>query len=183
MEKELLVIVFALDKFRSYLLGSKVIIFFNHVALKYLLKKPDAKPRLIRWMLLLQKFDLEIRDKKGPDNAVADHLSRIECEPDPMPIRDDFSDEQLLHMDTSTPWFANICNFIVASQFLLKAFRLYKEKIKSDSKYYIWDDPYLWKHSSDQVIRRCIQDSKINSVLHFFHAAAGGSHHGSIQTA
>ncbi|RDX77627.1 Retrovirus-related Pol polyprotein from transposon 17.6, partial [Mucuna pruriens] len=63
-EKELLEIVFALDKFRSYLLGSKIIVFFVHAALRYLLKKPDAKPRLIRWMLLLQEFDLEIRDKR-----------------------------------------------------------------------------------------------------------------------
>ncbi|RDY10529.1 Retrovirus-related Pol polyprotein from transposon 17.6, partial [Mucuna pruriens] len=63
-EKELLAIVFALDKFRSYLLGSKIVVFSDHAALKYLLKKPDAKPRLIRWMLLLQEFDLEIRDKK-----------------------------------------------------------------------------------------------------------------------
>ncbi|RDX98694.1 Retrovirus-related Pol polyprotein from transposon 17.6, partial [Mucuna pruriens] len=59
---ELLAIVFALDKFRSYLLGSKIIVFSDHAALRYLLKKPDAKPRLIRWMLPLQEFDLEIRD-------------------------------------------------------------------------------------------------------------------------
>ncbi|RDX84522.1 Retrovirus-related Pol polyprotein, partial [Mucuna pruriens] len=71
-EKELLAIVFAVDKFRSYLLGSKIIVFSDHAALRYLLKKPDAKPRLIRWMLLLQEFNLEIRDKKGAENSVAD---------------------------------------------------------------------------------------------------------------
>ncbi|RDY12056.1 putative mitochondrial protein, partial [Mucuna pruriens] len=177
-EKELLATVFALDKVCSYLLGSRVIVFSYHAALKYLLKKPDTKPRLIWWMLLLQEFDLEIRDKKGADNIVADHLSRIEREPDPMPIRDDFSNEQLLRMDTSTPWFVDICNF-----FPPKASRLYKEKIKSDAKYYIWDDPYLWKRNSDHVIRRCIPDSEISSVLHFCHAAAGGGHHGSTRTA
>ncbi|RDY01969.1 Retrovirus-related Pol polyprotein from transposon 17.6, partial [Mucuna pruriens] len=53
IEKELLAIVFALDKFRSYLLVSKIIVFFDHAELRYLLKKSDAKPRLIRWMLLL----------------------------------------------------------------------------------------------------------------------------------
>ncbi|RDX75207.1 Retrovirus-related Pol polyprotein from transposon 17.6, partial [Mucuna pruriens] len=80
-EKELLAFVFSLDKFRSYLLGSKIIIFCNHVALKL-----DAKPRLIRWMLLLQEFDIEIRDKKGAENSVADHLSRIERKNNLMPI-------------------------------------------------------------------------------------------------
>ncbi|RDX64553.1 Retrovirus-related Pol polyprotein from transposon 17.6, partial [Mucuna pruriens] len=183
IEKELLAIVFALDKFRSYLLGSRVIVFSDHAALKYLLKKPNTKPRLIRWMLLLQEFDLEIRDKKDADNAVVDHLSRIEREPDPMPIRDDFPNEQLLRMDTSTPWFADICNFIVAFQFPPKASRLYKEKIKSDAKYYMWDDPYLWKRGSDHVIHRCIPNSEISLVLHFFHAAAGGGLHGSTRTA
>jgi hypothetical protein len=76
-EKELLAVVFAIDKFRSYLVGAKVIIYLDHATLKYLLAKKDAKPRLIRWILLLQEFDIEIRDKKGVGNSVADHLSRL----------------------------------------------------------------------------------------------------------
>ncbi|RDX77466.1 Retrovirus-related Pol polyprotein from transposon 17.6, partial [Mucuna pruriens] len=95
-KKEPLAIVFALDKFRSYLLGSKIVVFSDHVALKFLLKKPDAKPRLICWMFLLQEFDIEIRDKSGAENLVADRLSRIERSIDPLPIRDDFPHEQLI---------------------------------------------------------------------------------------
>jgi len=75
-EKELLAIVFALEKFQSYLVGSKIVIYTNHAAIKYLLRKADSKPRLIRWILLLQEFDLVIKDKKGSENMVADHLSR-----------------------------------------------------------------------------------------------------------
>ncbi|RVW29370.1 Retrovirus-related Pol polyprotein from transposon 297 [Vitis vinifera] len=75
-EKELLAVVFALDKFRAYLVGSFIIVFTDHSTLKYLLTKQDAKARLIRWILLLQEFDLQIRDKKGVENVVADHLSR-----------------------------------------------------------------------------------------------------------
>ncbi|KAM1230451.1 hypothetical protein ACFX11_040756 [Malus domestica] len=98
-EKELLAVVFALEKFRSYLLGTKVIIYTDHAALKYLLTKKEAKPRLIRWMLLLQEFDIEIRDKKGSENVVADHLSRLVHEEEVVPIPETFPDEQLMSIE------------------------------------------------------------------------------------
>ncbi|XP_076943631.1 uncharacterized protein LOC143613939 [Bidens hawaiensis] len=79
-EKELLAVVYALDKFRSYIWGSKVVVYSDHSAVRYLMEKKDAKPRLIRWVLLLQEFDLEMRDKNGCENVVADHLSRIPLE-------------------------------------------------------------------------------------------------------
>jgi hypothetical protein len=78
-EKEL-TMVFAIENFRSYLVATKVIVYTYHATLKYLLMKKDAKPHLIRWILLLQEFDVEIRDKKGVENSVADHISCLQFE-------------------------------------------------------------------------------------------------------
>ncbi|GJW85655.1 reverse transcriptase domain-containing protein [Tanacetum coccineum] len=77
-EKEMLAVVYAFEKFRPYLVLSKSIVYTDHSALKYLKNKQDAKPRLLRWVLLLQEFDITILDKKGSQNLAADHLLRLE---------------------------------------------------------------------------------------------------------
>ena len=94
--------MFAFDKFRAYLIGSKVIIWTDHSAIKYLIEKKDARPRLIRWVLLLQEFDLEIKDKKGTENLIADHLSRLEPfeQKGESPIKENFPNEQLFFMQS-----------------------------------------------------------------------------------
>ncbi|KAL2243926.1 UNVERIFIED_CONTAM: Retrovirus-related Pol polyprotein from transposon 17.6 [Sesamum indicum] len=102
-EKELLAIVFALEKFRHYLLGTKVVVYSDHAALRYLLSKKEAKPRLIRWILLLQEFNLTIKDKKGAENLVADHLSRLVTDGNPSPLNDEFPDEHLHTIQGVTP--------------------------------------------------------------------------------
>ncbi|CAN6570892.1 unnamed protein product [Malus baccata var. baccata] len=186
-EKELLAVVFALEKFRSYLIGAKVIVYTDHAALKYLLSKKDAKPRLIRWILLLQEFDLEIRDKKGRENVVADHLSRLiiptASEEDSLPLRESFPDEQLFAVHFRTPWFADIVNYLVKGVVHPELTFQQKKKFLSDVKHYFWDEPYLFKYCPDQIIRRCIPEAEQESVLQFAHHFACGGHFGQKRTA
>jgi hypothetical protein len=186
-EKELLAVVFALDKFRSYLLGSKVLVYSDHAALKYLLSKKDAKSRLIRWILLLQEFDIEIRDKKGSENVVADHLSRLTMDfnEDDVPISETFPDEQLMHISqTSAPWFADIVNYLVTGQMPSHWPRHDRSKFLAEVKHFFFlDDPYLFKYCLDQIIRRCILESDQKNVISFHHDHACGGHFSSKKTA
>ncbi|XP_070012396.1 uncharacterized protein [Nicotiana sylvestris] len=106
-----------MEKFRPYLMGSKVIVHTDHAELRYLMMNKYSKARLMRWVLLLQEFDLEIMDRKGCENQVVDHLSHWEEEGRPrdgLEINDSFPDEQLLSVSVnSMPWFANIANFLI----------------------------------------------------------------------
>lgn len=186
-EKELLAVVFALEKFRSYLLGTKVIVFSDHAALRYLMTKQDAKPRLIRWMLLLQEFDIEIKDKKGTENVVADHLSRIthrsNTEDDSLPLRDSFPDEQLFALNVSEPWYADIVNYLVSGRVPSDYSRAQKDKLVKTAKHYVWDEPYLWKHCPDLLIRRCVPETEFQSILTFCHSHVEGGHFAGKKTA
>ncbi|GKB50411.1 reverse transcriptase domain-containing protein [Tanacetum coccineum] len=111
-----MVVVFAFDKFRPYLVLSKTIVYTDHSALRHLFKKQDAKPRLIRWILLLQEFNIEIKDKKGTENVAADNLSRIEKDEtsDDDEIDDNFHGETLMEISTrDIPWFAYFTNYLI----------------------------------------------------------------------
>ncbi|GKC19589.1 reverse transcriptase domain-containing protein, partial [Tanacetum coccineum] len=146
-EKELLAIVFSFDKFRQYLVLSKTVVYTDHSALKYLFSKEDSKPRLIRWVLLLQGFDIEIKDKKGANNLAADHLSRLE-NPDlgtftEEEITDEFLDKHLMilkvELDNDEPCLLKK-RFIGAHEFieLREEEHEYIGSPKKDTKIWLW---------------------------------------------
>src|ERR1043165_1670671 len=151
-EKELLAVVFAFDKFRSYLVLSKTIVYTDHAAIRYLFSKQYAKPRLIRWILLLQEFDIEIQDKKGALNVAADHLSRLEhddaenCAWDT--INDNFPHEFLMSVESVedvSPWFVDFANYLACGILIKGLSHQQKRKFFADLKHYFWDDPFLFR--------------------------------------
>ena len=183
-EKEFLAVVFALEKFRSYIVGSPVTIFTDHAALKYLLCKQDTKPRLTRWILLCQEFNLTIKDKKGVENVVADHLSRLvpESNSHGVPIGDSFPDEQLFAL-VYCPWYAHIVNYLVTGQIPNLWTSQHKNKFLTYIKKYYFDDPYLFKYCPDQLMRRCVPNDEQLGILTSCHSEACGGHFSARKTA
>ncbi|RVW33147.1 Retrovirus-related Pol polyprotein from transposon 17.6 [Vitis vinifera] len=182
-EKELLVVVFALDKFRAYLVGSFIIVFIDHSALKYLLTKQDAKARLIRWILLLQEFDLQIRDKKGVENVVADHLSRLAIAHNShaLPINDDFPEESLMFL-VKTPWYAHIANYLVTGEIPREWNAQDRKHFFAKIHAYYWEEPFLFKYCADQIIRKCVPEEEQQGILNHCHENACGGHFASQKT-
>ena len=182
-EKEFLAVVFALEKFRSYIVGSPVTIFTDHATLKYLLSKQDTKPRLTRWILLCQEFNLTIKDKKGVENVVVDHLSRLVPESTSLglPIGDSFPDEQLFAI-VHCPWYTDIVNYLVTGQIPPQWTSQQKRKFLVDIKKYYFDDPYLFKYCPDQLMRRCVPNEDQIGVLTFCHSEACGGHFSARKT-
>jgi len=150
-----------------------------------LFAKKEAKPRLIRWILLLQEFDVEIRDKKGSENVVADHLSRLELNEivDEACIQEEFPDEHILSIQANLPWYADLVNYLACGVLPPDLTPHMKKKLLKDVKWYIWDEPFLFKKGADQVIRRCIAEEEIPNILHHCHASAYGGHFGPTRTA
>ncbi|GJR53581.1 reverse transcriptase domain-containing protein [Tanacetum coccineum] len=189
-EKEMLAVVYAFEKFRSYLVMNKCTVYTDHSALKYLFAKKDSKARLLRWVLLLQEFDFDVVDTKGAENLAADHLSRLENphknELDPKEINEKFPLETLSSiaaLDSSTPWFADIANYH-AGNFVIKGMSTQqKRKFFKDVKHYFWEDPFLFKICADQVIRRCVFGKEAHDILMACHDGPTGGHHGANYTA
>nr|GFA74962.1 reverse transcriptase domain-containing protein [Tanacetum cinerariifolium] len=143
----------------------------------------DAKPRLLRWVLLLQEFDITILDKKGSENLMADHLSRLENPHQDVlknkDINENFPLETLGSLTShNTSWFVDIANFH-AGNFIKNGLTSQQKKMFfKDVKHYFWDDPYLLQICADQIIRRCVHGQEAFENLKACHEGPSGGYHG-----
>ncbi|GJV79042.1 putative nucleotidyltransferase, ribonuclease H [Tanacetum coccineum] len=136
-------------------------------------------------VLLLQGFNIEIKDKKGAENLVADHLSRLE-NPNmevliEREISDEFLDEHLMmlksKLNNSEPWYADYINYIVGKVVPIKWSAKRIKRFYSQVKNYFWDEPYVFRLCIDNVMRRCVVGSEILEILAHCHSGPTGGHH------
>ncbi|XP_076951353.1 uncharacterized protein LOC143624666 [Bidens hawaiensis] len=157
--------------------------------LKEKLKK-DAKPHLIRWILLISEFDIEIKDKRGAENVAADHLSHLED-----PRREELREEEIgdtfphesidfiAAKKQGMPWFTDFANYL-ANGFVLEGMTTQqKRKFFRDVNRYVWDDPFLFKIGGDRILRRCVTKEEGWDILKHVHEGLTGGHHGAHATA
>nr|GFB78852.1 reverse transcriptase domain-containing protein [Tanacetum cinerariifolium] len=158
-EKEMLAVVYAFEKFRSYLIMNKSIVYTDHSNLKYLFAKKDAKARLLRWILLLQEFDFMVIDTRRAENYAADHLSCLEN-----PYENIFDPKEI-----NETFLSNLL-----TRLLIKT---QKQKFFKDARNYFWDDPYLFRTCADQIIRRCVAGKEAIDILNACHSGPTGGHY------
>nr|GEW56371.1 reverse transcriptase domain-containing protein [Tanacetum cinerariifolium] len=160
----MLAVVYAFEKFRSYLILNKSIVYTDHSALKYLFQKKDSKARLLRWVLLLQEFTFKVIDTKRAENLAADHLSRLENPHqnvlDPKEINKSFPLETLNLVSTrgnqSTLWFVDFANYHTGN--------------------------FIVKGMSSQQKSKFFKDKAVE-ILNACHSGLTGEHHGPNYTA
>ncbi|GJS78936.1 reverse transcriptase domain-containing protein [Tanacetum coccineum] len=159
-EKEMLAVVYAFEKFRPYLVLSKSIVYTDHSALKYLMNKQDAKPRLLR----LENPHKDVLENKDiNEHFPLETLGAIASE--------------------STPWFVDYANYH-AGNFIIKGMTTQqKKKFFKDVKHYFWDDPYHFCICADKIIRRCVHGQEAIDILKACHEGPTGGHHSANLTA
>nr|GEX05337.1 reverse transcriptase domain-containing protein [Tanacetum cinerariifolium] len=182
-EKEMLGVIYAFEKFHSYLIMNKSIVYTNHSPLKYLFAKKDAKARLLHWILLLQEFDFKVIDTRGVENYAANRLSRLENPYenifDPKEINETFPLKSLNKVAHKDP---NLANYH-AGNFIIKGMTSQqKQKIFKDTRHYFWDDPYRFRTCADQTIRRCVAGKEAIDILNACHSRPIGGHYGANYT-
>nr|GEU42465.1 reverse transcriptase domain-containing protein [Tanacetum cinerariifolium] len=173
---------FILKEIEAYLKDESILSKTDHadcdlegdISLKYILSKQDAKPRLLWWVLLLQAFDIIIRDKKGTKNLMAHHLSRLENPHKDVFEKKDINENFPLEIlgkisSESTPWFADFANFHGGNFIVRWMSSRQKKKFFKDVKHYFCDDPYLFQICANQIIRRLVHGQEANDILRACH--------------
>lgn len=156
----------SLNKFRHYITRYQTFVHTNHASLKYFVNKSNANAKIIRWLLLLQQFDLTIIDKPGKENVVADFLSRLTLRPEKEEMVDDqIPDEHLFSISVLSPWFYIIANYFIARRFPTNLSSKEKRNIIRKSVPFTWITGKFFKLGPDHILRICVREEEVFDIL------------------
>ncbi|MCO5592031.1 hypothetical protein L7F22_046025 [Adiantum nelumboides] len=171
-------IIYAVKKFRHYLLSNKFVFFVDHQALLYLVNKPCSIGRIVRWFIILLEFDFTVVVKKGTTHQRADHLSRLTHGEAPIGIDDDLPDAYLFNIDMVPRWSEEVIPLLtIGSLYLTK-----QPSIIGASRSLVMLAGMLYKQGSNQILRLCIEVHEQELYLNQSHVQITGIHNGHAQT-
>jgi len=176
IEKEFLVVIHAVNKFRHYITGYPVVLYTDHSTIKYLANKPITNGRVTRWLILLQEFDITIKDRPGKENPVADFLSRMPKPADIAVVEDEFPNEHLFFVTVRTPWYVDVENYLAVGKLPKHLTPNEWKQIVQHSTQFSWIGGYLFHIGADMHIRRCVREDKIFEILKACHDGPCGGH-------
>jgi len=168
-EKEFLAVIHAVNKFRHYITRYPVILYTDHSAIKYLANKPITNGKITRWLILLQEFDIMIKDRPGKENPVADFLSRMPKPIDATTVEDQFLDKHLFAVAIQTPWYADVANYLAVGKLSKHLTSNERKQIVQRSTRFSWIGGYLFHTGADMHIRRCVREDEIFDILKVCH--------------
>lgn len=182
-EREALGMIYSVQKFRHYLLGYRFVFHVDHDALKYMVNKPQLSGRIARWVLLLQEFDFTMEVRPGKKHANADHLSRLTTELGIEPISDTLPDAALFAVDVISREYAELLEYLKFQTFPNNFTEKMKKNLVVKSTPYTILGDVLYKKGKDGILRRCIFQSEVQTILEGCHADSCGGHFAGESTA
>jgi hypothetical protein len=168
--------IFSVKKYRHYLLLNPVVFFVDHMAIQYLVNKPELNRRLARWVLLLTKFNYIVQYKLGKQHLQADHLSWISMELSPNDINDEFSNGRLFAIKNVPSWYEYIAQFLSTQQFPPHMDKHERRKVRVNSSHFLIISDKLYRRGIDGILCRCVDYTEVPSILEVCHDSACRGH-------
>jgi len=151
-------------------------LYIDHSFIQYLANKPITNGRVTQWLLLLQEFDITIKDFLGKENPVVDFLSRIPKVNDPLVVDDQFSNEHLFFVAVKTPWYVDVENYLAVGKLPKHLTTRERKLIVQHSAWFSWIGIYIFHTGADMCIRRCIREDEMPDILKACHEKPCGVH-------
>ena len=175
-ERECLAMVFSAKKFRHYLLMNPVVFFVDHLALRYMVNKPDLSGRVARWVLLLEELDYTVEYKPGRLHLQADHLSRLSESMGTVDIEDELPDANLFSIAVVPTWDTYISEFLSTQKLPDHLDANERRKIRVNSRHYAIIADRLYRRGVDGVLRRCVSEPEASRIVIACHDGTCGGH-------